>query len=239
MAGRVGGARRLGARRPRVISRLVASLADAALLLPAAALLGLYLAALRQGRLLLAWLLALAIAGGGTVAAKLVFHACGHALTDAEVVSPSGHASFATIFYGALALLLGEGRGVRTRTTLALGAALLVCAVGISRVRTGAHSPAEVAIGVAIGMAALLVFGFLHGKSGRPHIPAVPVGLGFVVALLLLGGSHFSLEHSIGRAARRIAERLDVCAAPDGAESSRQRDFLERALADGPRLPSR
>ncbi|MDB5592135.1 phosphatase PAP2 family protein [Enterovirga sp.] len=198
-----------------VISPAIASLADSALLLPASALLAGLLLWLRKGPLLLAWLLALALAGGATLLFKLAFHACGPSLVPAaNVVSPSGHASFAAIFYGALALMLGAGRPPWIRAGLLAIASLLVVAVAISRVRTGAHSPAEVAIGAVVGVAAWGVFWLLHRRLGRPGIPAAPVAAGFGLAVLLLGGSHFSLEHSIGATARQMATRLDVCAPP-------------------------
>lgn len=200
-----------------MISRLVAGLGDAALLLPASVLLLGFLLWLGRARAALSLAVALALAGGATILAKLAFHACGGAVPELDVVSPSGHASFTTIFYGALAILLATGRPPGARWTAAAAAALLVVAVGISRVRTGAHSPAEVAIGVAIGAAALALFASLHGRSGAPALPWLPVGLGFAAALLLLGGAHFSLEHRIGRAARMLSSTLDICSGPERA----------------------
>lgn len=198
-----------------MISRLVAGLGDSALLLPASILLLVFLLWRGQARVALSLAAALALAGGATIGAKLAFHACGGALTGLDVVSPSGHASFTTIFYGALAILLGSGRPFGARWAAGAATALLVGAVGISRVRTGAHSPAEVAIGVGIGTAALALFAILHGRATAPPLPWLPVGIGFAAALLLLGGAHFSLEHRIGRLARSLSATLDVCSEPD------------------------
>ena len=127
------------------------------------------------------------------------------------MTSPSGHASFAVIFYGSLALMLGRGRSSLVRWAMAAGTALLVIGVGISRVRTEAHTPAEVGIGIAIGMAALVVFAALRARGPQPVLPLAPVFAGFAVALLLLGGAHFSLENRIGQIARRLSAALDVC----------------------------
>lgn len=207
-----------------MISPAIASLADTALLLPASVLLGGLLASLRQWRVVAAWLAGLAVAGGGTVAAKLAFHACGRALTDAAVVSPSGHASFAAVFYGAVVILLGAGRPRLARLLLGSAAALLVLAVGISRVRTGAHTPGEVLVGTAIGASGLAAFALLHARAGRPALPSAPVAAGFALALLAFGGAHVSFEHEIGRWARHIADRLDVCTEPDRARPSRSPD---------------
>lgn len=194
-----------------MISPAIASLADSALLLPASALLLLFLAILGRFRIAAILALALVLAGAGTIVAKLLFHACGRAITDATVVSPSGHMSFATIFYGAVAILFGAGRPRWARLALGLGAALLVVAVGISRVRTQAHTSAEVAVGFLIGAAALAVFAALQRRAAQPTLPWVPVALCFGLALALLGGRHFSLEYRIRAVARDLSAALDVC----------------------------
>ena len=193
------------------MSRAIATLGDSALLLPASALLLLYMLALRQGRLALAFGLALGLAGAATIALKLAFHACGHALPGPEVMSPSGHVSFSTIFYGALAAMLAAGRPRATQRLIAAGTALLILLIGASRVRTQAHTVAEVAIGLAIGLSALAIFWRLHARIGRPGLPPLPLAIGFAAALLLLGGAHFSLEGRIGRIARDLTTTFDVC----------------------------
>ena len=196
------------------MSRAVAALGDSALLLPASLLLFCYLAGSRRMPLALVWALSLAATGATTLGAKLLFHACGPTLTDLDVISPSGHASFAIIFYGALALMVGTGRSRTVAFCLAAGLALLVVAIALSRIRTGAHSPAEVAIGMGIGSAGLALFAALHARTGRPVLPWPPLAIGFALTLLVLGGLHFSLEHTIGRVARRVSAVLDVCAEP-------------------------
>lgn len=195
-----------------MISPAVSSLADAALLLPAAVLVLVYLSVLRQGRLVVAFAVSLAAAALTTIALKLLFHACGHAITDANVTSPSGHVAFGTVFYGSLAILLAAGHRRSIRIAAAAGTVLFLVAVGISRVRVGAHSPAEVLIGFAVGGAAVAMFAGLHAWAERPKLPWIPVAAGFIIALAMLGGNHFSLERSIASHARRLAARLDVCA---------------------------
>ncbi|TDR89302.1 phosphatase PAP2 family protein [Enterovirga rhinocerotis] len=199
-----------------MISPLVSAMADSALLLPASALLFLYLAVLREWRLALAFALCLAAAGGATVALKLVFHACGHAIANARVVSPSGHVAFATFFYGALALLLTADRPLLLRRLAQIGVLLLALAVAISRVRLGAHTRSEVVIGFMVGGGALALFAVLHARLGKPAISWIPIAAGFAVAVILLGGDHFSLEHRIAATARKLSSTLDICEAPAG-----------------------
>lgn len=199
------------------MTRAISALGDSALLLPASLLFLGYLAALRQGRLALAWLATLALGGGATVLAKLAFRACGQSLTDLDVISPSGHASFAALFYGSLAVTLAATRPRAVRALVAAAAAILVLLIGASRVRTGAHSVEEVVFGLAIGAVALALFAALHGRAGRPRLSPIPLAIGFAAALLLLGGQHFTLEHRVASAAKRIASALDVCAPASSA----------------------
>lgn len=205
-----------------MISPVVSALADAALLLPAATLVLLLLAALREGRLFLAFAAALGAAAVTTLVLKFFFHACGHAIvTEVRLLSPSGHVAFGTAFYGSLAVMLAAGRARSVRLTAGIATILLLLAIGISRVRTGAHSILEVLIGFAVGGAALGLFGALHGWAGRPRLPWAPFAAGFSFALLLLGGSHFSLEGQIARQARRIASVLDICSPPERFDGRR------------------
>ena len=198
------------------MTRAISALGESALLLPASSLLFLYLLVLREGRLALGWVGALAAVGLGTIGAKLAFRACGQAITEFDVVSPSGHASFAAVFYGAVAILLAAGRDRPQRVVLGGAALGLVLAIGASRVRLDAHSPEEVAIGLAIGGASLALFALVHARAGRPVLSPVPLAAGFAVALLLLGGQHLPVEGAIAAAARRLSTALDVCALPLG-----------------------
>ncbi len=203
-------------------SRIVSALADSALLLPASVFVLGCLVAFREARLALAFALALALTGSATIAAKILFHACGRAITDLAVTSPSGHASFATIFYGGLAIVLGTGRPAWVKTALAIGTPLFLVAVAASRVRTGVHTPAEVAFGLGIGGVALAAFAILHARTGRRTLPWLPVAGGFALALVLVGGAHLSLEHRIGGWARRLTAAIDVCPEPDRDGASRK-----------------
>jgi len=191
--------------------RALSSFGDAALLLPASLILLAYLAAARQLAAAGIWCVALAACAVTTIAAKLLFHACGAALSDLDIVSPSGHASLASVFYGSLTILVGSGRPRWQKALLGLATLTLLGLIGLSRVRTGAHSPEEVVLGLAIGALCVALFGALHRERVVPPVSPVPLALGFLVALALLGGRHFSLEPVIGDVARHISAVLDVC----------------------------
>jgi undecaprenyl-diphosphatase len=191
--------------------RALSSLGDAALLLPASLILLAYLTAARQIATAGIWCIALAACAVATIAAKLVFHACGASLSDLDLLSPSGHASLAGVFYGSLAIVVGAGRPRWQKAALAAAVIALLGAIGLSRVVTGAHSPEEVVLGLAIGGLCVVLFGMLHRQRGLLPVSPIPLALGFLVALALLGGRHFTLEPLIGRFARHISAALDVC----------------------------
>ena len=187
----------------------VSALGDTALLAPASAMMVLYLAAWRRWRLSLAFGAALAFTGVATAAAKLLFRACGPSF-DVGVTSPSGHASFAIAFYGALTLLLAASAPPWRRAFVIAGAAALLSAIAASRVLLGVHSVAEVVLGSLIGVAGLGIFAALReSRPGPPLWPFVLAG-GVAAAFVVLTGRHFNAEYPIARAAARLAS-LDIC----------------------------
>lgn len=73
---------------------------------------------------------------------------------------PSGHAVAATLFYGTACMLALEHiRSPQARGLAAAAAVGMVLLVAFSRVYLGVHYPADVAAGMALGGACLLVLG--------------------------------------------------------------------------------
>src|SRR5450432_1982795 len=75
-----------------------------------------------------------------TLVAKLAFHACESELPALGIETPSGHASFSTVFYGCLALIAMARRPLWQKMGVYAGAVLLVLLVGASRVVVRAHT---------------------------------------------------------------------------------------------------
>jgi undecaprenyl-diphosphatase len=120
---------------------------------------GLFLAVRRQWIVLGGWVAA--FAGGGLLSQvlKLVIRRArpeyaAAFLQDESWSFPSGHAMGSLIGYGmlvyVLATLVLQGR--RTQLAVALGAALLIAAVGLSRLYLGVHYFSDVVGGYAAGM---------------------------------------------------------------------------------------
>jgi undecaprenyl-diphosphatase len=124
------------------------------LLIPLAAVVGLVL---RRGLGIRAWgpLLAVVGADGLQNAIKAIVNRRRPSVSHLEHVSsssfPSGHATESTAFLVALlALVYIAGPGPR-RTVATIIAAVLVCAVGASRIYLGVHYPTDVAAGIILG----------------------------------------------------------------------------------------
>lgn len=165
--------------------------ADAAVTLPLAALAFAILLVGGGVRAAIAWLLATGGAFAAVLVLKLGFGLCWPSLARSTgVVSPSGHTVGATVVYAGLARVLGT----RRRTTLLL-AVVVAVAVGTSRVVLGMHTPAEAALGAAIGLAATAVL-LAHLPPGALSVPrwrAVLVA-GAVLVIGIAHGRHAPFE---------------------------------------------
>ena len=194
-----------------MIVRAISALADTVLLAPSSFLLVLYLLAWRHVRLALAFALAVLFTIVATVAAKGAFHACGGSIVDIDVTSPSGHASFATVFYGTLAMMIAAGRPLRDRVAIGFAALALLGAIGWSRVEVGAHTPSEVILGFLIGLAGTVLFAKLRPDRMRPPLWPFMAAGGLAAAFVVVTGLHLTFEHLIVRTALRATATLDIC----------------------------
>ena len=91
---------------------------------------------------------------------------------------PSGHALFAMVFGGLLIVLAGDIiRPVKVRRAIQIGLALLILAIGASRVYLGVHYPSDVLGGYLFGAMALLGLVWLRNRfSNRGAGMAAAIG---------------------------------------------------------------
>jgi hypothetical protein len=190
---------------------LITGLGDAALLLPAAALLLLYLVRTRSWRTATGWVAVLALCAGLTVVAKMVFHACGGQFPALGIRSPSGHTSLSTTFYGCGALMLSAHQSWGRRLTALLASVGLSVAIAASRVALHAHTIEEAAAGFAIGFLCVAVFATRYSPRAV-HVPHWPVPVMVTLALALIThGRHLSVEGLLDRTADRLRLAQYLC----------------------------
>ncbi|RDI73051.1 phosphatase PAP2 family protein [Halopelagius longus] len=125
---------------------------------------------------------------------------------------PSGHALGATVFWGGIALLVRVG--TRRRRLSVAGAVILL--VAASRVVLGVHYVADVAAGVAVGVAFLAAMSRLSDRGESPAAPvldptraqvtaAFAAAFVLVAAALVVAPSESELLLGVGTAAGAAA----------------------------------
>lgn len=128
---------------------------------------------------------------------------------------PSGHAQNAVVVWGYLAFRWQQGQGPMRSWTILVGAALLVAAIGVSRLYLGAHFPADVLAGWGLGLGLLLVT-LLAVERGAGSVSRLPLTGRFLVAgflplvLLLLYRRYDALPAAatlLGAATGAVVER--------------------------------
>ncbi len=166
--------------------------ADQAVLLPLAACVFGTLLALRWRRGALAWGACVAGVLAVMLVLKLVALACGAHFAWTGVVSPSGHTATAAVVYGGLFALLAPPSRTGTLVAAAAGG-LVALGVGLTRLALHVHTPADVLVGAAVGVAGAVLMRRLAGK--RPARPASPWLLaGTCLVLLVFHGNKLQAE---------------------------------------------
>lgn len=164
--------------------RDVTDFGDLAVLLPLAAVMLLWLMAVRSARGAAWWLAALALCICGTALLKVYFFACSSA---PGMASPSGHSSFSTLVYGALAVIITAELTVGWRRMMVVaGSAALIATIALSRFALGAHSLPEIVLGIAVGLASLGLFaqGYLRRRAAGASLTSLLVAVVVLVAVL-------------------------------------------------------
>jgi membrane-associated phospholipid phosphatase len=199
----------------------ITDLADQAVILPLVLAVLVLLMALGEARAALWWVVAIAVALGGVLIAKIVFIPCGHLLPVLAIQSPSGHTASAAAAYGGLMVLAAQAMGspangpdqVRRYAALGLGT-LVVAVVALSRILLHAHTVPETLLGAAIGITAPLMLMvpqplFVGGAVRRRRwLLAVPL---LVIPLML--GQQMNAERWITRLAWEAARAIHACEA--------------------------
>jgi membrane-associated phospholipid phosphatase len=159
--------------------KTVARLGEAQILLPALAVACAWLAWRGGARRTAAWALGLtALATAVATATKVAFIGFEVGFAPWDYTGVAGHSMFAAAAWPLLVSVALPQRAVRWRVAALAGAYALAGVVSVSRIVTGAHSPSEVVLGLALGAAA----SGLALRWGAPPTRPMPAAL---LALLL------------------------------------------------------
>lgn len=178
--------------------RTVTDLGDLAVLLPLTLVITLWLVVIRQSRLVVWWLVAVALCMGSTAVLKIYFYVC-PPVTDLH--SPSGHTSLSTLVYGTLTLAAAAAVAGWRRSMVMIAGAALIGGIGVSRLIVHAHSIPEIVVGSAIGLCALALFGAQFWACRPAELRLRPFVVLCAVLMVLLNGQDIRAEemlHAIG-----------------------------------------
>ena len=175
--------------------RYLTNLGDAAVVLPVAALILLWLLDLAGQRIAVLWCCALLVAGGGTALLKIYVDACSAPVPGLD--SPSGHTGMSTLVYGGLALMIGTETASWRRLAVGAAGVAIVATIALSRVLLGAHDLIEVVVGLLIGSAALALFARSYvgvPAAGQRRIWPLAFATSILAAALALSNHPVQLE---------------------------------------------
>ncbi len=190
----------------------VTDFGDTAVTLPLAALTLAFLLLSGWQRAALSLAIALAACGIAIGLTKLALESCGTPLLHTEITNPSGHAAVSTTVYGSLAMLFAGNIAAERRWIPIATAALLLIAIALSRVILDAHSMIEVALGLAIGLGALVLFYRALAAGPTVAIHGLWLALGAVAVIALMHGARWPIEDVVRVIVHLIRHSVPACA---------------------------
>jgi membrane-associated phospholipid phosphatase len=190
---------------------LVTDCGDAAVTLPLALLVLVFLLVARERLFALYWLLMVVGCGAAIGVLKLIFGACGGRLEALEVISPSGHTAMSTAIYGSLALLVAASLPARWRPLVLAASSLLIAGIAVSRVVLRSHDLPEVALGLVVGIGAVVGFYVAIRRGAVPVLPVVWLMLGGLAVVAVMHGTRLNIEPGVRGLAGALRLSLPWC----------------------------
>jgi PAP2 superfamily protein len=188
-----------------MMAKFVTDLGDAAFLLPASIIVAVHLLVVKSRAAALTWLSTVVLCTALTLLAKLACLACGHQFSSLAIHSPSGHTSLSTTFYLCGALMLSAQRPPLVQVALAAAGIGMVVAIAASRLWLHAHTPSEVALGMAIGLVCVGWFAALCQRHAATEALPWPSLLTLTIALAVaMHGRHLGVETRLAELVARL-----------------------------------
>ncbi|TAA36237.1 phosphatase PAP2 family protein [Pseudoxanthomonas winnipegensis] len=160
----------------------------------------------RNPRLAVAWAAALVALSGAIVVSKLAYKAFGVDWRSVGFFTISGHSALAAMLYPVLGYLLAAHAAPTTRLLSTLIGVALAVAVAVARVLSFRHTPAEIVVGLGLGLAAS---GWMLGRwraqlALPPHAAPWVVGTAMVAGLAVWLVPNVPAERVLSHIAWRI-----------------------------------
>ncbi len=197
---------------------VLTELGDAAVTIPVAAAVLVWLLGRRAWRDALYWVSAVGFGALAVVIIKLALKLPRPLplYSGAEAYSfPSSHAILSTVVYGLLAVFAAPAFGARWRWIPYATAVLLIVGIAFSRLYLGAHWLADVTAGVALGTVWIALLAIARER----RLPAPAAARGPLVAALaaFIGAAGWHVHARLGPDLQRYATRQPVAAMPTTA----------------------
>ena len=193
----------------RPFFRALTNFGDSIITLPIAALVLIWLAIWGDRKTRLAWFAGLIVCAALTATLKIYFKACPVAGLDLD--SPSGHTSLSLYVYGGLTLITAARVDRWRRSGMLILGGLFILGIALSRALLEYHSKIEVAIGLVIGAAALVLFWLPYRTRLPVHMPVWPLWLAALMPIAFLSGQSISAEGLLFRIALYIHGIVGFC----------------------------
>lgn len=191
--------------------KFVTDFGDTAVTVPLAALMALFLVAMRQFRQAIDWCAAIVGCAAAISALKLAFAVCGDPLVGPVLRSPSGHTAMSIAVYGGFAAVMGARLSRPARIALTGGAGLLAVAIAVSRGILHYHSWIEVGAGFAVGSAALAAIAWMAARRPTARLPIPLMAAAAVAVGLAFHGERWPAEQALHRIAGLFLELRRWC----------------------------
>ncbi|MBC7707032.1 MAG: HAD-IC family P-type ATPase [Rhodoferax sp.] len=152
----------------------------------------------RLWRTAIYWLAAVGVAEALVKVIKLTLHRHRPGALYAGIVQfsfPSGHATLSVVVYGFLAFLLAVGAAQRFRVVIGSAAAILIFAIGSSRIYLGAHWMSDVLAGFSFGTAWITALAISYVYQGRQAIRPGRLAVAVLAAFAIAATIHIATNH--------------------------------------------
>jgi membrane-associated phospholipid phosphatase len=182
-------------------------LGDSGLLLPAAALIALWLLVARATwPAALLWVIVFGTGSSLVLLSKLAFMGWGVGSARFDFTGFSGHTTLSASVWPVALWLMASRSSHAVRVTLACAGWVLALGIGLSRLVIQAHSIAEVAAGFLLGAGVSVVFLAIQHSRPHPRLHWPLVALSLALPLVVLRpGSPAPTQDLLERIAMRLA----------------------------------